>query len=68
MRIGIILGTRPEVIKMSPIIRAIEPLNYQEEACILGVPCVTLRDGTERPETIAVGERILEISRCWCRG
>jgi UDP-N-acetylglucosamine 2-epimerase (non-hydrolysing) len=27
----------------------------QEEACILGVPCVTLRNNTERPETIAVG-------------
>lgn len=27
----------------------------QEEACILNVPCVTLRDNTERPETIAVG-------------
>ncbi|WP_138004364.1 non-hydrolyzing UDP-N-acetylglucosamine 2-epimerase [Halalkalirubrum salinum] len=27
----------------------------QEEACILGVPCVTLRDSTERPETISVG-------------
>lgn len=27
----------------------------QEEACILQVPCVTLRDNTERPETITVG-------------
>jgi UDP-N-acetylglucosamine 2-epimerase (non-hydrolysing) len=27
----------------------------QEEACILHVPCVTLRENTERPETIAVG-------------
>ena len=27
----------------------------QEEACILQVPCVTLRNSTERPETIAVG-------------
>ena len=31
----------------------------QEEACILGVPCVTLRDSTERPETIKVGSNIL---------
>jgi UDP-N-acetylglucosamine 2-epimerase (non-hydrolysing) len=31
----------------------------QEEACILGVPCVTLRDNTERPETVEVGANIL---------
>ena len=31
----------------------------QEETCILGVPCVTLRDNTERPETINVGANIL---------
>ncbi|MCL0029786.1 UDP-N-acetylglucosamine 2-epimerase (non-hydrolyzing) [Dehalococcoidia bacterium] len=31
----------------------------QEEACILSVPCVTLRDSTERPETIEVGSNIL---------
>lgn len=31
----------------------------QEECCILGVPCVTLRDNTERPETITVGANTL---------
>ncbi|MFC1911850.1 non-hydrolyzing UDP-N-acetylglucosamine 2-epimerase [Chloroflexota bacterium] len=31
----------------------------QEEACILGVPCVTLRDNTERPETIEIGSNVL---------
>jgi len=31
----------------------------QEEACVLGVPCVTLRDNTERPETIEVGANML---------
>jgi len=31
----------------------------QEEACILGVPCVTLRDNTERPETVEVGSNVL---------
>jgi len=44
----------------------------QEEACILGIPCVTLRDNTERPETVQVGanaiagyrsESILKSSR-----
>ncbi len=44
----------------------------QEESCVIGVPCVTLRDNTERPETLEVGsnilagaipERILECSR-----
>ncbi len=31
----------------------------QEEACILMVPCVTLRDTTERPETLEIGSNIL---------
>ncbi|MEA3488629.1 MAG: UDP-N-acetylglucosamine 2-epimerase (non-hydrolyzing) [Euryarchaeota archaeon] len=31
----------------------------QEETCILNVPCVTLRDNTERPETLEVGSNIL---------
>lgn len=31
----------------------------QEESCILSVPCVTLRENTERPETIEVGSNVL---------
>ena len=31
----------------------------QEEACILRVPCVTLRTSTERPETAQVGANIV---------
>ncbi|MCZ6904205.1 MAG: UDP-N-acetylglucosamine 2-epimerase (non-hydrolyzing), partial [Acidobacteria bacterium] len=31
----------------------------QEEACILRVPCVTLRDSTERPETVRVRANLL---------
>lgn len=31
----------------------------QEESCIIGVPCITLRDNTERPETIDVDANIL---------
>lgn len=42
----------------------------QEEGCLFGVPTVTLRDVTERPETIEVGSNILtgaepeDIIRC----
>jgi UDP-N-acetylglucosamine 2-epimerase (non-hydrolysing) len=31
----------------------------QEEACILRVPCVTLRANTERPETVDAGGNVL---------
>jgi UDP-N-acetylglucosamine 2-epimerase (non-hydrolysing) len=31
----------------------------QEEACCLNVPCVTLRDSTERPETVSVGANMI---------
>lgn len=31
----------------------------QEESCILNVPCITLRDNTERPETLEAGANIL---------
>lgn len=31
----------------------------QEEACMLRVPCVTLRENTERPETVAVGSNMI---------
>lgn len=31
----------------------------QEEGCVLKVPCVTLRENTERPETLKVGSNML---------
>ena len=31
----------------------------QEETCVLGVPCVTLRESTERPETVSCGANIV---------
>ena len=31
----------------------------QEEACILKVPCITLRDNTERPETLKIGSNMI---------
>lgn len=30
-----------------------------EEASVMGVPCMTLRDTTERPETVSVGTNVL---------
>ncbi len=37
----------------------------QEETCILGVPCVTLRENTERPETVAGGEHPGYYASCY---
>ncbi len=31
----------------------------QEEGCVLRVPCVTLRENTERPETLEIGSNVL---------
>lgn len=31
----------------------------QEEACILQIPCITARENTERPETVAAGANML---------
>jgi UDP-N-acetylglucosamine 2-epimerase (non-hydrolysing) len=31
----------------------------QEECCLLGVPAITLRDSTERPETVECGSNVL---------
>lgn len=31
----------------------------QEESCILGIPCVTLRENTERPETVDIGANVI---------
>lgn len=31
----------------------------QEEACILKIPCITLRNNTERPETLIAGANVL---------
>jgi len=31
----------------------------QEETCVLQTPCVTVRESTERPETLAVGSNVL---------
>ena len=36
--------------------------SIQEEACILGIPCITIRDNTERPESIKVKANILTKS------
>jgi len=31
----------------------------QEESCFFRVPCVTLRENTERPETLEIGSNVL---------
>ena len=31
----------------------------QEEACTLNVPCITLRNNTERPETVEIGSNVV---------
>lgn len=31
----------------------------QEEACILNIPCITLRENTERPETVQAGANLI---------
>ena len=36
----------------------------QEETTILGVPCITLRDHTERPVTVTHGTNVLVGSDC----
>jgi UDP-N-acetylglucosamine 2-epimerase (non-hydrolysing) len=36
----------------------------QEEACILGTPCITIRKNTERPETISLGANELVDVDC----
>lgn len=38
--------------------------SLQEEACVLGIPCVTLRDDTERPETVEMGANVLAGTDC----
>jgi len=50
-----------EFIKMQShaLVVATDSGTVQEEACILGVPCVTLREVTERPETISCGANVL---------
>ncbi|KGJ95940.1 non-hydrolyzing UDP-N-acetylglucosamine 2-epimerase [Thalassotalea sp. ND16A] len=63
----------PEFLKLSPPVGYMDFIQLQksalliltdsggiqEEACLLGVPCITLRENTERPESVEVGANIL---------
>ena len=47
------------ILESSAAVLLTDSGGVQEEACILSVPCVTLRGNTERPETIHTGANIL---------
>jgi UDP-N-acetylglucosamine 2-epimerase (non-hydrolysing) len=69
------------VLESKAVLLLTDSGGLQEEGCILNVPCVTLRDNTERPETVDAGanmlagtkpesilvaaERMMEIPRAW---
>ena len=47
------------ILESSAAVLLTDSGGVQEEGCILSVPCVTLRENTERPETIEVNANIL---------
>lgn len=65
MRVTIIAGARPNFMKIVPVIHGIERENnakavvtvldgITEETTVMGIHCMTLRENTERPETIII--------------
>ena len=58
------MNVSPEVLITSLFTRdSSTPITWivfsQDETCILGVLCVTLRDNTERPETVDLGSNVI---------
>jgi len=47
------------ILEKNANILATDSGGLQEEACILNVPCLTLRENTERPETVSLGANLL---------
>lgn len=47
------------VLERNALLIVTDSGGVQEEACIIGTPCITLRENTERPETIHVGSNLL---------
>lgn len=47
------------ILEKNALIIATDSGGVQEEACILKTPCITLRENTERPETISVRSNVL---------
>ena len=62
--VDVIAGARPNFMKIAPILHAFQQRQagvitdsggVTEETTVMGVPCMTLRDSTERPETVTTG-------------
>jgi len=47
-----------ELLRNAPMVFT-DSGGIQEEACYMGVPCVTIRPNTERPETVLMGANVL---------
>src|SRR4030095_2122873 len=56
-----VVGARPTFMKVAAICEAIKWTDSVgvQETTILGVPCITLRDKTERPVTLEYGTNVL---------
>lgn len=47
------------ILENSALLVLTDSGGVQEETCVLKTPCITLRDNTERPETVKVGSNVV---------